>query len=423
MRILHTSDWHLGRSFHRVGLLTAQAAFLDHLVEVVRAEGVDVVLVSGDVYDRALPPVDVVEVLDDALTRLVEAGARVVLTAGNHDSARRLAFGSRLLETARVHIRTEPDRVAEPLLLDDEHGPVAIYPLPYLEPAVAAPVLNARATHPGVISAAMDGVRADLATRRKRGSRIRSVVAAHTFVVGAEVSDSERDIAVGGVSVVPASTFAGVDYVALGHLHRPQAPGDLLRYSGSPLAYSFSERGQVKSTLLVDLGPEGVRSIEPVPTPVPRPLEVLRGNLDELLWRGDLAGQEQAWCQVTLTDPQRPARAMERLRSRFPHTLEIRFDPVDDLGRVVAGDPPAPAVTRDDLQICCDFLGHVRSRDADDLERHWLADALTTVRIRDTEGAAVALRRPEARGGSRGDTRGRGAPGSTGAKRAERDAG
>src|SRR5580700_950067 len=139
MRFLHTSDWHLGRSLHRFDLREAQAAFLDHLVETVIAERVDAVLVAGDVYDRAIPPVDSVAHYEDALVRLRAAGARVILISGNHDSARRLGVNSALVDAAGVHLRTRPGRLAEPVLLPDEHGPVAVYGVPYLEPAVGLP--------------------------------------------------------------------------------------------------------------------------------------------------------------------------------------------------------------------------------------------------------------------------------------------
>ena len=134
MRLLHTSDWHLGRSLHRADLRAAQSAFLDHLVDVARAEQVDAVLVAGDVYDRAVPPVDAVELCEDALLRLHDTGARIVVISGNHDSARRLGFGSGLLEKAGVHVRTRPAAVARPVVLEDAHGPLAVYGVPYLEP-------------------------------------------------------------------------------------------------------------------------------------------------------------------------------------------------------------------------------------------------------------------------------------------------
>ncbi|MFZ0158009.1 MAG: exonuclease SbcCD subunit D [Kineosporiaceae bacterium] len=397
MRILHTSDWHLGRSFHRVGMLEAQSIFLDHLVEVVRSESVDVVLVAGDVYDRALPGVDVVALLDEALSRLVGAGATVVLTGGNHDSARRLGFGSRLLDVAKVHIRADASRAAEPVLLEDRHGAVAIYPLPYLEPVVAAPVLGAEPTHTGVLTAAMGAVRTDLA-RRPGGTR--SVVAAHAFVVGGEVSDSERDIAVGGVAAVASAVFDGVDYVALGHLHRRQELSPSVRYSGSPLAYSFSEHAHTKGSHLITLGPRGVQAVEPVDAPVPRRLALIRGELAEVLGRGDLAGHEQAWCQVTLTDPQRPAHAMEQLRSRFPHTLELRFDP-QGAGGQVPQSYTLRLAGRSDVEVCGDFLEHVRGRGPSPLELAWLREAVTENRLTEIEAAGVAPLRADQRAAQR----------------------
>jgi len=389
VRILHTSDWHLGRAFHRVGLLQAQAAFVDHLVEVVRAERVDAVLVAGDVYDRALPGVDVVALLDDALARIVATGASVVLSSGNHDSARRLGFASRLLETARVHVRTDPAGCGRPVLLADRHGPVAVYPLPYLEPAVAADVLASERTHPGVLAAAAGTARADLATRP---AGTRSVLAAHAFVVDAAVSDSERDISVGGVAAVARELFTGFDYVALGHLHRRQQLAPSVRYSGSPLAYSFSEAGHAKGSWLVELGAGGLERVDAVAAPVPRPLAVLRGDLTDLLTDAALAPHEDAWCQVTLTDVERPADAMTRLRARFPHTLELRFEPRRaDTGPVPgAGDR---LTGQDDLGVCCGFLEHVRGRRADGEEVAVLRAALERVRRAEPEEFGAAARR------------------------------
>ncbi len=208
MRLLHTSDWHLGRSFHRVGLLDAQAAFIDHLVETAVAERVDVVVVSGDVFDRALAPVDAVSLGSSALQRLLGAGVRVVMTSGNHDSAPRLGFASELIDAAGVHLRTDPATVGTPVVIPDDHGDVAIYGIPYLEPdlVVTGWSLDKR-THQAALDEAMRRVRHDLATRP---SGTRSVVLAHAFVTGARPSESERDISVGGVQSVSVETFRGV---------------------------------------------------------------------------------------------------------------------------------------------------------------------------------------------------------------------
>ncbi len=350
MRVLHTSDWHLGRSFHRVGLLGAQAAYLQHLVEVVRSERVDAVLVAGDVYDRALPAPETVELLDETLVRLTDAGAQVVLSSGNHDSAIRLGFGSRLLAKGGVHIRTDLASIGRPVLVGD----LAVYPLPYLEPSLAADRLGAvERTHAEAIAAAMQRVRTDVAARGGP-----SVVMAHAFVTGAATSDSERDISVGGVSAVHPGVFAGIDYVALGHLHGRQRVSETVRYSGSPLPLSFSEAGHTKGAWLVDVSRSGVRVSE-VTAPVPRALATMRGQLEDLLRDSRYTAAETAYCQVTLTDTLRPLAAMERLRRRFPHTLVLRFDPQ-------RADGPTPSYgartrQRADLDLCCDFLAHVRA--------------------------------------------------------------
>ena len=387
VRILHTSDWHLGRSFHRVDMLVHQAAFVDHLVDVVRTDAVDAVVVSGDVYDRALPSVDTVALLDDAIARLRDAGAVVLLTSGNHDSAVRLGFASRVLEQAGVHVRTRLADLARPVLLHDEHGSVLLYGLPYLEPVLAADDLAcAQRNHVSVLSAAMDRVRHDLA---QRPTGTRSLVAAHAFVVGGQVSDSERDISVGGVGSVPAEVFSGVDYVALGHLHGRQRISETVRYSGSPLPYSFSEHRHTKGSWLVDLDASGVRGIEAIAAPVPRPLALLRGRLDDLLRDPAHAPAERAWCQVTLTDPVRPREAMVRLRERFPHALVLSFEP--DVGEARDDGYAARVRGQSAIDVCCGFLEHVRGgAGADAAERDLMAAALEGARLSSMERAGSA---------------------------------
>ena len=251
MRLLHTSDWHLGRSFHGVDLLSAQATFLDHLVEVVRSESVDAVLVSGDVYDRALPSADAVALCDDGLSRLAGTGAQLVVISGNHDSATRLGWGSRLLSRSGVHVRCDVRLAASPVVLADAAGDVAIYAVPYLEPHAVRDLLQAPepAGHAAVLRAALSRVRNDLSTR----AGARSVVLAHAFVVGGQGCPSERDIGTGGVASVPISLFDGIDYAALGHLHRQQSLSPAVRYSGSPLPFSFSEAGHSKGSWLIEL--------------------------------------------------------------------------------------------------------------------------------------------------------------------------
>jgi exonuclease SbcD len=367
MRILHTSDWHLGRTLHGVDLLGHQAAFCDHLVELVRAERVGAVVVSGDVYDRAVPPVEAVQLLADVLARL-SAVATVVVTPGNHDSAIRLGFAAPLLR-AGVHLRTRVADVGSPVLLADEHGPVAVHALPYLDPdTVRRALADADGllprSHEAVVAAAMRRVRADLAGRASSGP-VRSLVMAHAFVVGGAASDSERDIRVGGVDAVPAGVFGGVDYVALGHLHGPQGIGSppdtgagagspVIRYSGSPLAYSFSEMHHRKSTVLVELGAGGVVGTELVPTPVPRRLSEVTGTLADLLGP---AGDPHTgdWLRVVVTDAARPSDLHARLKSRFPHLLLTEHRPPAVAGRATA----VVTAAQDPVLVAAEFVEHV----------------------------------------------------------------
>ncbi|MEV0477196.1 exonuclease SbcCD subunit D [Streptomyces prunicolor] len=377
MKLLHTSDWHLGRAFHRVNMLGAQADFVSHLVTTVREHAVDAVVVSGDVYDRAVPPLAAVELFDDTLHRLADLGVPTVMISGNHDSARRLGVGAGLIDRAGIHLRTEPAACGTPVVIPDAHGDVAFYGLPYLEPALVKAEFGVeKAGHETVLAAAMDRVRADLADR---APGTRSVVLAHAFVTGGEASDSERDITIGGVAAVPAGVFDGVSYVALGHLHGSQTITERVRYSGSPLPYSFSEADHRKTMWLIDLDADGSVTAERLDCPVPRELARIRGTLEHLLDDPDLARHEEAWVEATLTDPVRPADPMARLVERFPHTLSLVFDPErspDDpdvsYARRLAG--------RDDREIADDFVAHVRGAGPDEDEQAVLQEAFDAVR-------------------------------------------
>ncbi|MGX5657830.1 exonuclease SbcCD subunit D [Geodermatophilus nigrescens] len=381
MRLLHTSDWHIGRSLHGADLLAEQEAVLSGLAEVVAAERVDAVLVAGDVYDRAVPSADATAVLDRVLTRLRAAGATVVLTPGNHDSARRLNFAAGLLAVSGVHVRATVAGLDEPVLLSDAHGDVALYGLPYLEPEIARHELgladgdggrgaSTARSHEAVLRAAMDRVRADLFLR----PGTRSVVLAHAFVGGGLASESERDICVGGVDIVPAAVFDGVDYVALGHLHRPQSLSDRLRYSGSPLPYSFGEAGQDKQAWLVDLDGGGLAGVREVPLPLPRALTVLTGTLEELLADPAHAAAEEAFVSARLTDDVRPSDPMRRLRTRFPHCVHLEWSG----GGTSDGRSYQERLRgRGDLDVAGEFVAHVRGGvEASAPERDLLGRAL-----------------------------------------------
>ena len=447
MRILHTSDWHLGRTFHGMLLDDAHAAFADHLLEVVADQAIDAVLVSGDVYDRAVPPNASVALLDATLQRLSER-TRVVLTPGNHDSARRLGFASELLREGLV-IQARVGGVDHGIELPDAEGRVGAvaHALPYLDPDAAReslpPLLAHRLgeqvgeqeeepsarpeddqseddpaasegeaagaepeepgtppapqrlprSHKAVVSGALRLVAADL-ERRRRGAaeRVPSLLMAHAFVVGGHASDSERDIRVGGVDSVPSEVFAtlggsphaeasgGLDYVALGHLHRPQeirlpeAPDSgsggrrpRLAYSGSPLAFSFEEADQAKSCVVVELGAQGITGLERIEVPVRHPVRTLTGTMDELLSpaHDDAVG---AWVRVVLTG-ERPAGALATLKRRFPTLLAFSHD------TPVTHGHERITITRaaDPVEVTAQFLEAVGSRPPGRDERAVLA--------------------------------------------------
>jgi exonuclease SbcD len=374
MRVLHTSDWHVGRMFHGRDLLADQEAVLGGLADLVTDERVDVVVVAGDLYDRAVPSGEAVSACTRILDRIRSAGARLVITPGNHDSAPRLGAFAPFAAAGGLHLRTRIAELDRPVLLADEHGPVALYGIPYLEPEPARHSLGIDAAgHAGVLTEAMHRIRADVAARASR-----SVVLAHAFVTGGAPSASERTIAVGGVEQVPMSVFDGVDYVALGHLHGPQRLAEHLRYSGSPLAYSFSEARHHKSVWLVDLDAHGLAGVERRELPVPRPLATVSGTLSSLLSDPAHDGLVDKYLSVELTDRVRPTDALRRLHERFPHAVHLDWRPAD--GSVAASLRYSASVRgRSDHDVACDFVDDCRGAAPNDGERALLREALAGV--------------------------------------------
>jgi len=366
MKILHTSDWHIGRTFHGHSTLEHLRIVLAALVAEVREREIDVVLVAGDIFDSSMPSADAFGVLSAALRDIRGAGAQVVMTSGNHDSATRLGFQSEWATLSGIHIITRPDQYLEPVVIDDEYGPVAFYGIPYLEPSMFKqaqfrhhhPDEDLR-THEQVLGFAMDQVRADVAARDTR-----SVVLSHCFVssvaASAEASDVERDITSGGLNLVPAAVFDGPDYVALGHIHGRSVITDRVRYSGAPLHYSFGEAAKPRGGWLIELDAGGVDTVEWLDLPVPRRLTVLTGELDELVASPDHAAHENDWVAAILTDRVRPMDAMRRLQDRFPYAamLEYRPDVVAEAGTATYRER---VEKKTDDQIVAGFLELVRN--------------------------------------------------------------
>ncbi|MDJ0339150.1 exonuclease SbcCD subunit D [Cryobacterium sp. PH31-O1] len=372
MKILHTSDWHIGRTFHTHSTLEHLGIVLDALVEIVRERGVDVVAVAGDVFDSATPSKEGYALLTGTLRRLKEAGASVVMTSGNHDSATRLGFQSEWAALAGIHVVTGPEQYLEPITFSDEHGPVHFYGIPYLEPVLIRhlhPDVPLK-THEQVLNFAMTRIRADLADRGGR-----SVVLSHCFAAGVapatEASDVERDITAGGLDVVPLGVFDGCDYVALGHIHGRATLTERVRYSGAPLHYSFSEVGKPRGAWLVELGAAGLGNsehravehpaVEWVDLPVPRRLTVLTGELATLLTDESFAGNERDWVKAILTDQVRPLDAMRLLQTRFAHCVALEHRPTITLEADGSTYAERIRAAKSDAEIVAGFLSFVRN--------------------------------------------------------------
>ncbi|MFQ6537134.1 MULTISPECIES: exonuclease SbcCD subunit D [Aphanothece] len=390
MRLLHTSDWHLGRSFHGHSLLEAQAEAMERLVELSRDAEADLVVIAGDLYDRAIPPAEAVRLFTDTIARLRQSGTAVVAIAGNHDSHVRVSVYDELLSALEVTIRGSWRRSAEPVLVAPRRGgsPVAVYPLPYLEPLLDGPGLQqatgaeplGRWRHQEVTSLALERIRADL---QQRGGG-RSVLVAHAFVAGGSSSDSERELSVGSVDAVPVEAFRGFDYVALGHLHgSQQLDGPRLAYSGTPLAYSFSEERHVKSVRLVELAEDGGLRVEVVPLGVGRPLRSLSGRFEALLADPELETARQAWVRVELTDELLPLQAMARLRVRFPHIVELRHRRPEGTPASASGRTLSIRSARGPLERSLAFYADQQGRPPLPAEAELLRQALAAAGRRD----------------------------------------
>lgn len=320
MRILHTSDWHLGRIFHGIHLTDDQAHVLDQFVQLVGYAKPEAVLIAGDVYDRSVPPTEAVKLLDEVLSRiLLDARVPVILIAGNHDSPERLEFGTRLLARQGLHIVGQVGQGLAPVIIYDIHGPVYFCPLPYAEPSLVRERLAApeAADH----HLAMQQQIRQLSSTIPAG--VRTVALAHAFVAGGEGCESERPLSVGGSGTVEASCFRPFHYTALGHLHRPQNIEGNIHYAGSLMKYSFAEHSHKKSVTLVEMDGGGYLTLEQVSLSARREVRCLEGYLSEILAAPDSSANKNDYLMVTLKDSGAILDAIGKLREVYPNVLHI----------------------------------------------------------------------------------------------------
>lgn len=319
-KFLHTSDWHLGRQLHNHSLLEDQRHAMAQIVSIADQQQVDAVVIAGDIYDRSVPPANAVALLDEVLHQLViELKTPVVLIAGNHDGHERLGFASRHLKASGLHIIGPLTAQVDPVKIVGGQGSVLFYPLPYAEPAQVRQSLDVAATSH---QEAMTALLAQVEQHESEG--LAKVVVGHCFLAGGEESDSERPLTLGGADQVSPSLFTPFNYAALGHLHGPQYRGaEHVRYSGSPLKYSFSEQHQNKSVTLVELDEKGQAAIELIPIVPLRDVRIIEGYLEELIEEGKTAANRDDYLMVRLLDKSAILDAMGKLRAVYPNVLHL----------------------------------------------------------------------------------------------------
>lgn len=355
---MHTSDWHLGRTFHGFSLHSVTETLLEELIETIQEQNIDVLLISGDIYDQAQPRVDTVRLLSRTFQKLIALGVTVVATSGNHDSAARLGFASEILASGGLHLITSPEQVDQPVLIEKGGVKAAIYGFPYLEPHGIASQWGVEASHPAVLAEA--GRRA--LTNYTQQEAHAAIALSHCFVSGATTSDSERDITVGGLASLGADTFTGFDYVALGHIHGKQTITDTVRYSGSLLAFSFSEEKHTKGGWILDVEPTGISQITAIEWQTTIKLRTLKGKLEHLLTSPEYEGLDEHFLRIYITDNERPYAAADQLKTRFNHIAELYFTPENPQPGLISSYSRERFETKSTQEITEDFFAHVRQR-------------------------------------------------------------
>ena len=320
MKLIHLSDLHLGRRMYEFSLMEDQTYILDEILRLTDKESPDAVLLAGDIYDRAVPSAEAVELFDRFLCALAERRVPVLAISGNHDSPERIAFGAHLMAPSGVFLSPVYGGTVEPVTLSDAFGEVRFYLLPFVKPS------NVRRFYSDAgIESYTDAVRCAV-EHMEVDTSVRNVLITHQFVTGAVRSESE-DITVGGTDNVDAAVFDAFDYTALGHLHSAQKIGrETLRYSGTPLQYSFSERGQ-KSVTVVELREKGNVTVSALPLAPLRALREIRGSYSELTLRENYSGTNTGdYIHAVLTDENDVPNALARLRSIYPNLMRLDYD-------------------------------------------------------------------------------------------------
>jgi len=369
MKFIHTSDWHIGRQFHNVSLLDDQRFVLDQLVDIIRHQHIDALIIAGDIYDRSIPPANAVELLDDVLKIIcLDLSVPVIMIPGNHDSAQRLGFGSQQLKQAGLHILADLSKVAEPVVIKnkDKNETCNFYGIAYNDPEHVrnqfdVSIADYQQAHVFLVNL----------IKLNKNQQQANIIISHCFVDGAEESESERPLSIGGTDRISADLFKEFDYAALGHLHGPQYKGEkYIRYSGSLLKYSFSEQHHNKGVTLVELENNKLKGISHLPLTPLRNMRVIEGALEEILQQGRVDPDAEDYLLVRLTDTHAILDAMGKLRDVYPNVLHL-----EKPGLMASAENyqiDREKIKRSELEMFHDFFNQVTGHELSDLQ----ADAL-----------------------------------------------
>lgn len=375
MKFIHSSDWHIGRLFQNSSLLNDQLHVLQQLKSYLKEHDVDALLISGDIFDRSVPPADAVEALDLFLDEiLTELNIPIIMISGNHDSGKRLGFGAKHMHDAGLHILTELSTITSPIIIDSASGPVHVYGMPYHDPVQVREAYNCDVkTYDEAHTFLVDLIKS------VRVEGVPSVLMSHCFIDGAEESESERPLSIGGLDKVSFTSLVDFDYVALGHLHAPQYKGaEHIRYSGSLLKYSFSEHQQKKAVTLVEMAPSGAISLQQLALIPRHDLRVLEGTLAEIIEQAQDDDHPNDYIFARLTDTHDLLDPMGQLRQVYPNILQLErtLFSAENGERLVADI----SAKRSEQQVFEDFFEQVLGQTMSDEQQTLLLETISEAR-------------------------------------------
>ena len=370
MKFLHTSDWHLGRQFHSVSLLDDQKAVLAHLVEYLRENPVDALIIAGDIYDRSVPPTAAIELMNNFVSQVCdELKVPIILIPGNHDGAQRLGFGSSQMKGAGLHILSSFEDMCRPVVIDTDVGEVAFYGMPYNDPEMVRHYFKQSvSTFDDAHKFLADEIKSRFSSKQK------NVLISHCFVDGAIESESERPLCIGGSERVSHEHFVDFDYVALGHLHQPQKKGqEFIRYSGSLMKYSFSEQHQKKGVTLVEFDNNGFKSATHIDLKAPHQMRIIEGELNNIIEQAKEDPNHDDYLLVRLMDTHAILNPMEKLRSVYPNVLHI-----EKPGMLIGVEKELAAATlsRSEVDMFRDFFKETQSVDLSHEQNEAISDLI-----------------------------------------------